>query len=269
MQSEDVQAIPSVPEVGAVPKAIQSSDGFSWASLAKILAAFGTVGGLLLHLIGRIAQQSYVSEWGLDPGLFPKPLDEIMVLGYFAVMDRSISILSLLANQKWQILGIWAAITVYVYVIWLLEKSPKREQVTRLFKSLPERLADLLKSALGTALVLAVFPAGLYLVAVGTVIPAALGDSYGRSAAQGEYRRFVNGCAAATGGDHCFEVLKNGKRVAYGFRIDSSATHIGLFDVDAKRARAILREETELIADQRAGAEAIHTVQKQPDIVEK
>jgi len=262
MQSEDVTAISPVPEAVAAPKAAQSSDGFSWASLAKILAAFGTVGGLLLHLIGHIAHQSYISEWGLDPGIFPKPLDEIMVLGYFAIMERSISILSLLGNQKWQILGIWAAITVYVYVVWYLEKSPKREQVTRLFKSLPERLVDLLKSALGTALVLAVFPAGLYLVAVGTVIPAALGDSYGRSAAQGEYRRFVNGCAAASSGDHCFEVLKNGKRVAYGFRIDSSTTHVGLFDVDAKRARAILREGTELIADQRS-------VQKLPDIVEK
>jgi small nuclear ribonucleoprotein (snRNP)-like protein len=35
-----------------------------------------------------------------------------------------------------------------------------------------------------------------------------------------------------------------------------------LFDVDAKRARAILREGTELIAD-------LRSVQKQPNIVEK
>lgn len=262
MQSEDVTAISPVSETGAAPKITPSSDGFSWASLAKILAAFGSVGGLLLHLIGHIAHQSYISEWGLDPGIFPKPLDEIMVLGYLSIMDRSISILSLLGNQKWQILGIWAAITVYVYAVWHLKKSPKREQVKKLFMSLPERLVDLLKSALGTALVLAVFPTGLYLVAVGTVIPAALGYSYGRSAAQGEYRRFVEGCAAVASGNHCFEVLKNGKRVAYGFLLDSSTTHIGLFDADSKRARAILREGTELMADQRS-------VQKQPNIVEK
>lgn len=260
--SPEVAVIAPISEVGNTQKTAQSSGGFSWASLAKILAALGTVGGLLLHLIGHIGHQSYIAEWGLDPGIFPKPLDEIMVFGYIAIMDRSISILSLLGNQKWQILGIWAAITVYVYVVWYLEKSAKREKVTKIFERLPERLADLLKSALGTALILAVFPAGLYLVAVGTVIPAALGDSYGRSSAQEEYRRFVLGCAPVSGGSHCFDVLKNGKRIAYGYLIDSSATHIALFDVEAKRARAILREGTELLADERSTS-------KQPDIVKK
>lgn len=77
----------------------------------------------------------------------------------------------------------------------------------------------------------------------------AISPGYGRSAAQVENRRFVDDCAAVSSGNQCFEVLKNGKRVAYGFRIDSSIIHIGLFDVDTKRARAILREGTELIAD--------------------
>lgn len=262
MKSEDVRATSPVLEVGSSKNESQAPALDSWSPLAKVLAALGAVGGLLLHLIGHIGHLSYIAEWGLDPGIFPKPLDEIMVLGYIAIMERSVSILSLLGDQIWRILGIWMVITGYVYVVWRLEKSARREKATKILERLPERFVDLSKSALGSALVLAVIPAGLYLVAVTTVIPAALGDSYGRSSAQKEYRRFVEGCTNTSGGSHCFEVMKDGKRIAHGFLIDSSTTHIALFDVDTKRARAIVREGTEVIADERPTLKQSSTLEK-------
>lgn len=41
----------------------------SWDTWVKGLTAIGAVGGLVMHLIGHISHQTYLTAWGIDPGL--------------------------------------------------------------------------------------------------------------------------------------------------------------------------------------------------------
>lgn len=247
----------NVVAAGTAPNEAKASQGqfdISWSSLAKILGALGAVGGVLLHLMGYVAHRSYMAEWGLDPGLFSKQMDEIAVLGYASIIDRSVSVFSLLADNQGTIASVWVLLSLYIYAVWWMEESPRQAGARQWFGRLPRRWADLVKSAIGSGFVLAIFPAGLSLVLLVLVVPMAIGQGFGRSAAQSEYSRFNKGCERSVTGSRCFEVLKDGRRVAHGFLIDSSSSHIALFDVDKKRARIILREGTELLADERPEA---------------
>ena len=57
------------------------------------------------------------------------------------------------------------------------------------------------------------------------------------------------GCDAQPSGRRCIDLRKDGKTFARGFPIDSSESHIALFDVIEKRARALERDGTELLVD--------------------
>lgn len=223
-----------------------------WFSFAKLVAALGSVGGVLLHLIGYISHLSYMSAWGLESGPFRKDLDEILLMGYLAIMDRSNNALSLIGDQKWTILGVWIALTGYAFLIFRLDTTDKREKAKHFFQRLPNWVSDLLRSVLGSTITFALFPAGLIFVLFVTALPVSIGDSFGKSLADTEYKKFVAGCEHVTSGNRCLEIRKDGKLIAHGFVIDSSASHIAFFDVDLQRARTIVREGTELIADSRS-----------------
>jgi hypothetical protein len=45
----------------------------------------------------------------------------------------------------------------------------------------------------------------------------------------------------------CSDISRDGKLLARGFLIDSSASHIALYDVDVKKARLFERDKTEVI----------------------
>lgn len=223
-----------------------------WFSFVKLVAALGSVGGVLLHLIGYIGHLSYMSAWGLESGPFRKDLDEILLMGYLAIMDRSNNALSLIGDQKWTILGVWIALTGYAFLIFRLDTTDKRDRAKHFFQRLPDWVSDLLRSVLGSTMTFALFPAGLFFVLFVTALPVSIGNSFGNSLADTEYKKFVAGCEHVTRGNRCLEIRKDGKLIAHGFVIDSSASHIALFDVDLQRARTIVREGTEVIADSRS-----------------
>lgn len=223
----------------------------AWFSFAKLIAALGSIGGVLLHLIGYISYLSYISAWGLESGPFHKDIDEILFMGYLAIMERSNNALSLIGEQKWAIFGIWIALTIYAMLIFRQDKTETRVKAKQFFQRLPNWVPDLLGSVLGATATLALFPVGLLFVLVVTVLPVSIGDSFGKSLADVDYKKFIAGCEHVTQGNRCLEIKKDGKLIAHGFVIDSSASHIALFDVDLQRARTIVREGTELIADSR------------------
>lgn len=223
-----------------------------WSTSAKLIAALGSVGGVLLHLIGYIGHLSYMSAWGLESGPFRKDLDEILLMGHLAIMDRSNNALSLMGEQVWMLLGVWIALTGYAFLIFRLDRIDKREKLKQFFLRSPDWVPDLLRSIFGSTMTLALFPAGLLFVLFVTALPVSIGDGFGKSLVATEYKKFVAGCEHVTQGNRCVEIRKDGKLIAHGFVIDSSASHIALFDVDLQRARTIVREGTELIADSRS-----------------
>lgn len=237
------------PEEAKPNREIQVATTGRWLSFAKLVAALGSVGGLLLHLIGYIGHLSYLSAWGLEAGPFRKDLDEILLMGYLAIMDRSNVAISLLSTQIWTVMGAWVALTGYAFLLFRLDSNEKWEMAKRFLQALPPWAPDLLRSILGATLTFALLPAGLLFVLFLTALPVSIGDSFGQSLADTEYKKFVAGCEHVNRGNRCLEIRKDGKRVAHGFVIDSSTSHIALFDVDLQRARTIVREGTELIAD--------------------
>lgn len=247
MKPDDLPS--AVNPAAAKPNQETQAPTTAWFSFAKLIAALASIGGVLLHLIGYISYLSYISAWGLESGPFHKDIDEILFMGYLAIMDRSNNALSLIGEQKWPIFGFWIALTVYAFLMFRQDKSDTREKAKRIFQRLPNWVPDLLGSVLGSTLTLALFPVGLLFVLVVTALPVGIGDSFGKSLADTNYKKFVAGCENVTRGNRCLEIRKDGKLVAHGFVIDSSASHIALFDVDLQRARTVVREGTELIAD--------------------
>lgn len=238
-QTSDTPANPPQPNI----------TGFSWSSIAKLLASIGTIGGVVMHLIGYITHQSYLATWGIDSGLFPKPVDDIAMTGYYAVMDRSVSILSVIQTEAWKLLVPGVAIMVYAFVLLRLNRSNKREKIVRVFQKIPDWVGDLAKSLGVTIVALGSVPIALFITIFVLFIPAVFGASYGRSLAEREQQKYVAGCTQADAGTKCIELRKDGKPIARGFMLESSTSHVALFDVNEMKARAIERAGAELVAD--------------------
>lgn len=247
MKPDDVKPL-AAPFSNELPPMQTQPLSFPWGLLAKILAIVGTVGGVVIHVIGYVCHATYLRAWGIDPGLFPKSIDDLAITGYYALMDRSVSLLSLLGEVGYLILGGGVAMTIYLFVLCRLDRSDKPKRASRVLRRIPEWARDLLKSAYLVALTFSSFPAALVLVIVVLVLPAGCGEAVGKNIAEREQGKFSAGCDSAVGEQKCIELHKEGKLVARGFLIDSSTSHVAIFDVDSERSRAIERAGTELFA---------------------
>lgn len=221
---------------------------FSWGLLAKILATVGTVGGVVMHVIGYVCHATYLRAWGIDPGLFPKSIDDLAITGYYAFMDRSVTFLSLLETQALSLVGYGSVVVAYFFVLFRFARSDKSDKVLHKLRQTPGWVRDLLKSAGIVAAAFTSLPVALMLVIVVLVLPAGCGEAVGKVIAEREQEKFSTGCDSALGKQKCIELHKEGKLIARGFLIDSSTSHIAIFDADSERPRAIERSGTEVLA---------------------
>lgn len=224
---------------------------FPWGALAKLLAGIGAVGGIILHLMGYVSYQAYLTAWGIDPGLFPKPTDATVINGYYAFMERTVTLFSAVRQGTGYFLGAIAAVTFYVFILLRINKSNSNSnyKIRRLAQRAPGWGRDLAKSLLLTFTMLAGVPIALFFAVFVLTVPAILGQNFGQSAAKNEMALFRMGCDVQPDGRRCVDLRKDGKTIARGFPIDSSESHMALFDVAEKRARALERDGTELLVD--------------------
>ena len=103
-------------------------------------------------------------------------------------------------------------------------------------------------SLVASAGTVALFPIVLIVLISILLIPAAGGEAVGKQAAKNQQEKFSAGCSAEYGKEKCIELRRDGKVVTRGFLIDSSTTHVALYDVDEKRPRVIERAGTEFVA---------------------
>lgn len=226
---------------------------FSWGLLAKLFAGIAAVGGLVLHMMGYVSHRNYLAAWGLDPGLFPKPADAIIIQGFYAVVDRTITMFSVVGERVEQLLiaaGIMTVVLFLAIVLSRLVEQQARTRVSRLSSRFPKWCSDFWVSLAVTYIVVGVVPFVLAFVVIVLAIPAFLGESYGHAAAERDRARYLTGCQQKAGTQGCIELNKDGKIAVRGFLIESSESHIAIFDVSEKRARALERSGTELFADQ-------------------
>lgn len=222
------------------------SKSFPWANVAKVFAAIGAVGGLILPLMGYVTHQSYLTTWGIDPGLFPQTANDMVVTGFFALTDRLANIVTIFNNNLGSIAVVGIAVAVYAFVVLWVGKAIDRDKATKLCKKLPQWCAELAGTLAMTAFGLIGVPIALAFATIILVVPILLADSFGHSWAERQQNALTTACDGKSLAGKCIELLKNEKVIAKGFTIESSLSHIALFDVTEKRVRAFERAGTEL-----------------------
>jgi hypothetical protein len=234
--------------MGEQHKVAEANKGaaFYLSVLVKVIAAIAAVGGIGFHFLGLVVHIAYLRDWGIDAGLFPKPTDWLMTNGAVAYVDRTTTMLA----AAHTITGRLAMGALLLFLAAMLAHHFSHHPV---IKSAPTKVGSWPRS-FGFAVVSTLITFGLVPIAMlffTTVIapPWLMGETYGAAAAQRERAIFNRGCPTGPVGYRCIDVRKGNQLLVRGFLIESSTTHIAIYDPEARRTRTIPREGTELITD--------------------
>jgi hypothetical protein len=217
----------------------------AWTTLLAVGGALAAVGTVILHLIGVMLHSSYLAAWGVDTALFPKSTDFVLINGYYGVFERALWAIGLIGSNVLAYLGVVFLAGLYVHVL-LMPLNGRGDKLMERLRDKPEWVRGLVRTSLLTALASALVPAALLGLILLLLLPAASGESAGRNIASREAVDFAKGCA--TSKRQCVELRREGATVIRGHLIDTSLTHIAIFDVDLKTARSLPRGELEVKA---------------------
>jgi hypothetical protein len=183
-------------------------------------------------------------RWAVDADLFPKATDWILSNGYNGLVTFGIqSLVAIFQNFWWMPL---ASIPLGAYVWLLLSPLGLDRLQTKQWEWLRTWWGKVVGYILKTLLILIFFPFALLLVVLVAAIPAVVAESVGKSAAEQEQADFRLGCEKSKA--VCVQFLEAGNEVAKGYILDSSPSHIALFDVSLQRSRTLAREGLEGVA---------------------
>lgn len=229
---------PDTPTTTAKPR-------LSLVSGLSLLTALAASGGVTLHLMGDATHSTYLRHWGLDAGLFPKGTDWLLIAGYSSAFDRGVAILKLMgANVLWSLLA-FLILSLYFALLQSPLGFGSGKQPAWLEKQ-SERVRQFIRNALSALLfVCALFFLLAAMLAL-TAIPAVLGATAGKAAVEREMAEYAKGCDKAA--YSCVQLKRGGEVVGVGFILDSSPTHIAIFDADHQKARSMPREGIETMA---------------------
>lgn len=219
------------------PKHIRSK-ALNWSKLlsaATVLVATSTV---VLHVIGATRHQNYLNFWGINHGLFPKTTDWTLINGYYGVFDRFVAILSAtLSNLHWVVI---VSIILGIYIFLLLTPIGGPAKKPAWFDRLSPSWQRLFRQVMLTAICVLISPIALLVVTTFIAIPAAFGETAGKSAAEREASEYKKGCELAN--FPCVELSKDGSIIATGFVLEINPSHIAIFDEKLQRARVLPME---------------------------
>lgn len=217
----------------------------NWTTALSSFTAFVAVGTVTLHLIGDLSHRHYLKFWGIDAGLFPKTTDWILINGYYGVVDRFVAILTaMLGNLSWMAIAA-AILGLYVFILLSPAGGASGKAPAWLLRQPPWRLR-LIQQMLLTAAFVAAVPCALFLLIAFMVVPAALGETAGKFSAEKEASEYRKGCQHSK--IPCVELKAEAKTIATGFVLDSSLSHIAIFDAQMQRARVFALEKLEVIS---------------------
>lgn len=219
--------------------------------LAKFSALTTTFVGVALHLMGSAYHRIYLATWGIDTGLFQKSTDWILVSAYYVLIDRTALVILQISKYVTAFAVIGLLITL---ALWMnrLPRVPASDEATRSYRRMPASLESLLYSAVQTYTGFAALLIAPLLIFLVLIFPPLQGELVGESIAEEHMQALENGCPERHTTVRCVTVLRNGQSIAHGFVIDSSTTHIAIFDVATREARAIERHGLELKAEHRS-----------------
>lgn len=217
----------------------------NWPTALSLLTVLVAAGTVTLHLIGDVRHRQYLKYWGIDAGLFPKTADWILINGYYGVVDRFVAILiAMVGNLHW-LAAAAVILGVYIFILLLPGSGAPGEAPAWLLRQ-PEWRRRLIRQMLLTGLFVSVVPCALFLLTAFMVVPAALGETAGKAAAENEASEYRKGCQ--TSKIPCVELKGEVGVISTGFVLDSSPSHIAIFDAQLQRSRVLALEKLEVVS---------------------
>ena len=217
----------------------------SLSAFLSVATALTAVGAVALHFLGEVTHRFYLNAWGIDAEMFPKSADKLLINGYYILFGQSVAALRGIYENLLMFGGVAIGLGVYVFILTSPVVSLNALAPAWL-SSWPAWSRRLIRTVSLTALGVWLLPFALFLLMALMVVPAAMGENAARSAAKRDRAEFAHGCVDGRK-VVCVE-LRNAKgAVVQGFLLDSSMTHLAIFDTEAKRARVIERSGTELL----------------------
>lgn len=210
-------------------------------SVLTVLIAVSTVA---LHLIGAARHRHYLNFWGINQGLFPKSTDWTLINGYYGVFDRFIAILSAtISSLHWLA---FAGIILGIYVFVLLTPSSGTAQKPAWLERRSAWFQRFLRQVTLTTFFVWCSPLALFVFTAVLAVPATFGQIAGESAAEREVSEYKKGCERSS--FPCVDLSKDGSVIATGFVLDSTPSHIAIFDAKLQSSRVIAMDEVEIIS---------------------
>lgn len=211
--------------------------------MISVLTALAGTAAVTLHLIGIIRHQTYLTHWGIDVGLFPKTTDWLLTNGFHGLLDETVTLLSVvLSNLAWVAVAFWA-VSAYIKLLeWTEAHTPPldRGSLSPFARKLAAVVDQMRLPALATAAVVVSLAVFLMLM----LIPAALGEWSAKAAIRRATPEYLKGCAASK--YPCVSVMDNDRVVMTGYLLDSSPSHLAIFDAATQRGRSINRGTLEV-----------------------
>lgn len=210
------------------------------AMLAKAVAILASAGAVSLHLIGYVAQQSYLRAFNIDPDGFPRAMDWILINGYYSVLD--ILIFSV-GNVSFSIMAALLAL-IFIAII-IVRWTPQKRDVPSWIKWISKYprvkffIDSLFFSIISIVSAYQIFMFALLVV----IVPAIMGQSFGNRAAKVDIALYAKGCAAK---NPCSQIWMNGSPLAKGFIIATSDDRLAFYDVEVRMVRQMERSGMEL-----------------------
>lgn len=218
--------------------------------VVKSLAALTTIGSILLYVMGISSQQAYLQSWGVDHGLFGKSSDWLLYTGYHVLIDRMALLFTAITSELWGMLLVATIAGALIGGLMYWKNSPESDRTPP--RWLTEKSRGLIECTLLVPMGFLMLFVGLLLAILLGAFPGLIGEAYGKELAKKQYDRLNLECPKeSTDSLHCVSLRVGDQIVARGFLIESSNTHVAIYDVDEQRTRALERQGTELRSEPR------------------
>lgn len=233
-----------------------------WGRLAKaaVISAVPAAAAML-YFVGSESHEVQLAVLGVDYGPFKKSTEWLLIRGFHVTKVQLAEISPHLLN--WAVLVAVAVLAALVHVSTWAGKAIDRKIPKTPPAWVRHPLVNLgMTTWLSTAVYL-ILPMFVILMVLLMMAGTAFGKTAGRDLALRQLAMYKKGCDAATLLHTCFEIRKGDEKIAKGFILDSSESHVAFFDVDMQASRVLERAGTEVVGLVRQGDVAAASVARQ------
>ena len=240
MTEENSLAAPAAAPAAEPP----SKPLLSWQTATAIATASVGVGAVLLHAIGSIRHNVFLAQFGMDADLFPKSTDWLMLYGFYGVFNRANWGVTFLKEHWYWLPVVWVALGLYLFLL----KTPIGEgepgPITLWLRSKGAWVKRLILSLLMSSVAVSISVVALLVVWLATIFIGVVGETAGLATAEMAKEDYAQGCEKSK--SKCVDLRKGDQTVARCYVLDSSVSHIAIFDPEKRAARSLTRDGTEL-----------------------